>query len=235
MDLFVYSDESGVFDCRHSKYFVFGGLLFLDAETMQSASRRYQSYESAVRSRLSIPQSEEIKACNLPINDRRLLLRATNREFRFGIVIEIADLKIRWIIADDKKSRQRYMDFAYKIAVKRFMSSLIYDGAIKPNEVRTVHFFTDQHNTATNGRYELEEALEQELIRGTINFETQDHYLPLFPKAKSVTVKYCDSKKVALIRAADIVANKIYAQANLDRIVYEEKPTFYVCHLPDRK
>lgn len=233
MDIFVYSDESGVFDCYHSRYFVFGGLVFLDSETMQNASRRYQAYENAVRQRLSIPHSEEVKACNLPLKSRRLLLRSTNREFRFGVVIEIPALRIRWRIADDKKSRQRYMDFAYKIAVKRFLSSLIRDGAINPLAVRAIHFFTDQHHTATNGRYELRESLEQELIRGTINFETQDAYLPLFPQAKTVTVKYCDSRKVALIRAADMVANKIYRQVNLHNITYQEKPTFFVYYLPD--
>lgn len=235
MDIFVYSDESGVFDCYHSRYFVFGGLVFLDGETMQSASRRYLAYENHVRERLAIPQSEEVKACNLPAKSRRLLLKATNREFRFGVVIEIPALRIRWRIADDKKSRQRYMDFAYKIAIKRFFSSLIQDGAINPNDVRVIHFYTDQHHTATNGIYELEEGLEQELIRGTINFETQDTFLPLFPKAKSVSVKYCDSKKVALIRAADVVANKIYRQVNLQQLTYEERPTFYVYHLPDSK
>lgn len=29
MNLYIYSDESGVFDNKHEKYFVFGGLIFL--------------------------------------------------------------------------------------------------------------------------------------------------------------------------------------------------------------
>ena len=29
MDIFVYSDESGVFDVSHNEYFVFGGLILL--------------------------------------------------------------------------------------------------------------------------------------------------------------------------------------------------------------
>lgn len=29
MDIFVYSDESGVFDVKHNDYFVFGGLILL--------------------------------------------------------------------------------------------------------------------------------------------------------------------------------------------------------------
>ena len=48
MDIFVFSDESGVFDCYHSTYFVFGGLAFLDRMTMESAARRYLTIENSV-------------------------------------------------------------------------------------------------------------------------------------------------------------------------------------------
>ena len=29
MDIFIYSDESGVFDQKHNKFFVFAGILFI--------------------------------------------------------------------------------------------------------------------------------------------------------------------------------------------------------------
>ena len=233
MDIFVYSDESGVFDCYHSQYFVFGGVAFLDRETMESAARRYLTVEREIRKENLISSEDELKASNLERKNQRRLFRTTNREFRFGVVVEIPKLKIRWQIADDKKSRQRYMDFAYKIAIKRFFASLIQDGAINPAEVNTIHFFTDQHTTATNGRYELNESLEQELIRGSFNFEKQIFHPPLFPTAKSTTLKYCDSKKVVLIRAADIIANRIYHLAHTGNLRYEEDPHFFVYALPD--
>ncbi len=233
MDIFVFSDESGVFDCYHSQYFVFGGAVFLDRMTMESAARRYLSIEKQIRKENLIAPEDELKASNLERKNQRRLFRATNREFRFGVVVEIPKLKIRWQIADDKKSRQRYMDFAYKIAIKRFFTSLIKDGAINPSEVSTIHFFTDQHTTATNGRYELNEGLEQELIRGTFNFEKQVFHPPLFPTAKSTTLKYCDSKKVVLIRAADIIANRIYHLASSGKLYYEASPHFFVYALPD--
>ena len=49
MDIFVFSDESGVFDCYHSQYFDFGGAVFLDRMTMESAARRYLSIEKQIR------------------------------------------------------------------------------------------------------------------------------------------------------------------------------------------
>lgn len=33
MDVYVYSDESGVFDSVHNDYFVFGGIIFFDKKT----------------------------------------------------------------------------------------------------------------------------------------------------------------------------------------------------------
>lgn len=232
MDIFVYSDESGTFDCLHSTLFVFGGIVFLSSEDMQSSSRRYQAVERQIRNLRSIPETLELKAHDLLPEDSRRLFRATTREFRFGVVVEIPRLRIRERIANDKKARQRYMDYVYKIAVKRFLSTLIRDGAIDPEQVRVINFFADQHTTATNGRYELCECLEQELIHGTINFEYQTSYPPLFPHAKAVTLKFCDSKTVALIRAADIVANRIFRLARKERLRYEADPHLYVIRQP---
>ena len=125
------------------------------------------------------------------------------------------------------------MDFAYKIAVKRFFQYLIQTGEIIPQEVKTIHFFVDQHTTATSGIYELREGLEQELIRGTYNFEYQTFYPPLFPLANSVTLKYCDSKHVALIMASDIIASKIYRLAKKDALQYASHAHFYVIRQPN--
>lgn len=49
MDLFVYSDESGVFDRIHNDYFVFGGLILLGNEAKDIAIRKYIAAERALR------------------------------------------------------------------------------------------------------------------------------------------------------------------------------------------
>lgn len=41
MDLFVYSDESGVFDYKHNKIFTFGGLIFIGKEQKDIATRKF--------------------------------------------------------------------------------------------------------------------------------------------------------------------------------------------------
>ena len=41
MNIFIYSDESGVFDKVHNKYFVFGGIMFLSKDERDNFNRKY--------------------------------------------------------------------------------------------------------------------------------------------------------------------------------------------------
>lgn len=41
MDIFVYSDESGVFDVDHNDIFVFGGIILLGKGAKDDCARKY--------------------------------------------------------------------------------------------------------------------------------------------------------------------------------------------------
>ena len=53
---------------------------------------------------------------------------------------------------------------------------------------------------------------------------------PIFPDIKEVDLLFCDSSKIPLIRASDIVANRIYYMA-LNRKI-EELKDVYIVTLP---
>ncbi len=38
MDIYIYSDESGVFDAKHNRYFVFAGTVFLSKKDKESGN-----------------------------------------------------------------------------------------------------------------------------------------------------------------------------------------------------
>ena len=40
MNLYIYSDESGVFDKAHNNYFVFGGIICIDNNEKEMLSRK---------------------------------------------------------------------------------------------------------------------------------------------------------------------------------------------------
>lgn len=208
MDIYVYSDESGVFDRIHNDWFVFGGVIFLSKDEKDNFSRKYLHAERKLRESRSLKKSDELKATLLSNKDKAKLFRSTNKVFKFGVSVNQKALNPN--VFKNKKNKQRYLDYVYKIALKRAFESLIKQNRIIAESVENIYVFVDEHTTATNGRYELREALEQEFKIGTFNWNYILFYPPIFRKLKSVQVAFCDSKAKPLIRAADIIANRIY-------------------------
>lgn len=124
------------------------------------------------------------------------------------------------------------MDFVYKIAVKHLFEELIKDNIINPKEVENIFFYVDEHTTATNGMYELREALEKEFKIGTTNFKYNLFFSPIFPSMKSVDLIFCDSSSKQLVRAADIVANRLYHLAIDPDKDIEEKNGLLISRFP---
>lgn len=213
MNIYVYSDESGVLDKVHNDYYVFGGLLFLSAAERDSTSRRFIAAERNVRYSEGIPTFEEIKACNIKTKSKNKLYRCISDTERFGVVINQERLTNDALFSN-KKTKQRYLDWAYKMAIRKKFEKMIADGTINPNDVESISFLVDEHSTATNGWYELRESLEKEFKIGMWNFKYMTFHEPLFPNIKSVNLQYCNSSKKTLVRAADIIANHIFFHAN---------------------
>lgn len=109
------------------------------------------------------------------------------------------------------------MDYAYKIALKKAILHLTKHEIIDLNNIDIIRCYVDEHTTATNGRYELQQALEHEFKIGTFNSNYQIFYEPVIPRLKSAQVQFCDSSFTLLVRAADIVANRIYYLINSDQ------------------
>ncbi len=209
MNIYVYSDESGVFDKVHNEIFVFGGLIFLSKDDKDRVSRMYIHAERTINKKYD--SCQELKACVVDNKDKGKLYRSLNNSYKFGVVIK--QREVMDSIFSSKKSKQRYLDYAYKIAVKSYLKRMIYEGIINPDEVEHMFFYVDEHTTATDGRYELKEGLLEEFKYGTHNMRWNKFYPPLFKNLKSLDLNFCDSKQKTLIRAADIVANNIYFKA----------------------
>lgn len=230
MNIYVYSDESGVFDKVHNDFFVFGGIICINNESKEIWSRKYSTAEKAIRKRNNFSKNKEVKATTIPNGDKDKLFRSLGQCYKFAVVINEKCVLDR--IFNSKKDKQRYMDYAYKIAVKRAFEELISQNVISPSNVDRIYFFVDEHTTATNGCYELREALEQEFKLGTYNFNYGRYYPPIFPKIKEINLKYCNSESSLLIRAADIVANKIYYLVRTNKLEKSSIQNIKITYLP---
>ncbi|MCC8136116.1 MAG: DUF3800 domain-containing protein [Ruminococcus sp.] len=229
MNLFVYSDESGVFDAVHEDYFVFGGLIFLGKEQRDNESRKYLNVERTIRTSTQYENGHELKASYISNKDKGKIFRSLNHCYKFGVIIDLK--RIHTAIFESKKTKQRYLDYAFKIALKRAIQNMAHSRIIKLEDITNIYLFADEHSTATNGKYELREAIEQEFKFGTFNNDWMKFYPPITPQVDAVKLEFCDSSKKPLIRAADIVANRIYFIAKKN-MPYEEKETFFITYLP---
>ena len=211
MNIYIYSDESGVFDPIHNDYFVFGGLMFFDVENKNIASRKYRRAENTIRSSENISNNNEVKAALISKKAKGKLYRSLNAFHKFGVVVDQS--KILPQISQSKKSRQRYMDWAYKMAVKEKLLSLSRLGVVDLSSVERIYCRVDEHSTATDGKYELRESMEQEFKIGVFTHNFTVYHPPICPNLISLEVEFCNSESNTLVRAADIVANRLYFMA----------------------
>ncbi len=220
MNIYVYSDESGVFDKTHNDYFVFGGVICLGKQDKELWARRYSATERELRKSLNYVSSVEMKACIMSVKHKNSFYRSLNGCYKFGAIIE--QQRVLDQIFRSKKDKQRYLDYAYKLAVKFALVHMMEIGVFEANEIENIYFYVDEHTTATNGKYELREALEQELKNGTYNIHYNHFYEPVFPHMGAVELKFCDSSTVTLVRAADMIANHFYYVATKKNCNFRE-------------
>lgn len=206
MDLYIYSDESGVFDRAHNDYYVYGGLIFCGKEEKDIYNRKYLAAERNIAK--AYAPGLEIKASAIRNKHKLKLYNALKPCTKFCSIVSQSQVNTH--IFNDKKSKQRYLDYVYKIALKEALLAMERDNKLKLSHVEKVIIFADEHTTATDGRYELREALLQEFKIGTFNMTFQTFYPPIMPDMVSVDLNMRNSQKTVLIRAADIVANRVF-------------------------
>ena len=109
---------------------------------------------------------------------------------------------------------------------------MIRQGKINSSEIENIYFFIDEHTTATNGKYELNELLEMEFKHGMFNYTSMIYYPSIFKNLKQLKVNFCNSEQKTLVRAVDIVANHIYYLTNKNKGKIESIDNIGIIHHP---
>lgn len=206
MNLYIYSDESGVFDYIHNKIYVYGGLIFIDKDERDNYARKYIGAEKNIAK--AYPSGIELKASIIKNKHKTKLYNVTRDCIRFGAVVD--ESRVEKNIFAHKCSKQRYLDYVYKIALKNAFIGMEKDALINFEDIHNLNVFVDEHTTATDGRYELRQGLMQEFKIGTYNYNYSKFFPPIFSNLKDVKLTYCNSSKVPLVRASDIIANRLF-------------------------
>ena len=209
MKLYVYADESGTFDKRHNDLFVYGGVVVPGIEVKTNVERQYSAVESSIRA--STGKTDELKACYLGLKQRKMLYGVIERSpcVQFGVVVNQRNLRDETFTS--KGAKQRYLDWALKMGIKKGVLEVIRRGVASKEIIDGIVVFVDEHSSTTEGKYNLSESIDEEFRVGMYNPEYGTYHEPVFsPAFPKIPVRYLDSRNVTLIRAADITANWIY-------------------------
>lgn len=208
MNIYISSDESGVFDQANEKVFVYGGLICFSKDEADYLKRHYAKVEASIVKSNSSLIGIEAKASKLTNAEKGHAYRSLNKFQKFAVMVDIEEVTPEVFLSP--KHKQRYLDFAYKMVLKKYFEKCIAERTINPSEVEYIIVRCDEHSTATNGRYELREALLNEFKYGTFNANWDIFYPSIFSNLKDVDLSFVNSKRRVDVRAADIVANHFY-------------------------
>lgn len=227
--LYFYIDDSGKLSKQYNgDYFIYAGYVFESLEERNSAIRKYRSVVKMIQRDNNI--NKELKAVSLNNNNKNRLFKVMKNFSSFSVRVEID--KIHEKILSEKKSRQRFKDYALKRGIKTVVVELLKTKRLFNGQDIMLNFYIDEQSTGTNGFYNLKDSIYEELKSGMTN----DYFTfikPVLDKSElNVSIKFLDSSNEYLIQASDILANRIgasYAKKREDLRIIENH---YSLHLP---
>lgn len=110
--IYIYSDESGVFDKQHHDIFVYGGLVCVGQDRASALTREYLQAEKNLRKSSKYKKLPELKAFLLENEDKRKLYRIIKGCYKFVVLINLK--KIENVNFGSTQSKQRFLDYAFK-------------------------------------------------------------------------------------------------------------------------
>lgn len=207
-DIFIYVDDTGVLHKNsNDNFFVYAGLVFIGKEQKNLIKKRYKRLEDKIKNNNPNLYQDEMKGSNLKNKHKRSLYSVFKNEYTFVVEAKISNIHDN--ILNDKKSIQRFKDYMIVRIIKKSLIELIESSKITKNDKINLSIFVDEQNTATNGIYNLNESIKEELFIG--KHKTGGGFRkPCFKTIGNVNLKYANSKYNILIRASDLLANKKY-------------------------
>ena len=175
MKLYVYADESGTFDKAHNDIFVYGGVI-VSAQDRKAATDKYLGLERHIRSGFGGRYGDaELKASVLTMRDRSRVFKAIPNMGCLQFAAIVRQQYLRDSIFQTKYSRQRYLDYALKMAIKGGIRTLFANGLVREEDISGMSVVVDEHSTSTDGRYNLQETINAEFRYGIHNYNWQTY------------------------------------------------------------
>lgn len=251
-NIYIYIDDSGQLTKNNPQQsiFVYGGVYFLSKEESDDFSRQYKSIVDSIKSKYCNDflndntinelhcqthnsnncnyKCPELKSSKLHSKHRRHLLNFI-KKYNTSVVV-VNNVKLNDPIFEDKASVGRFKDYAIKREVKNIIEKLISENKINPSKPVNIFLNLDQQTTVSNGYYDLEHTIKEELQHGILNYNYGISFPPILSSV-SVKVRYKNSYYNYPVQAADLLVGEIrhkyynYLQNN-DFELYRKQTAF---------
>lgn len=250
--IYINMDDSGqlIKGNPNELVFVYGGVFFLSLKHQENFARQYKSLVSLIKSKycknLIIDNTitsnfclthtyksckyncPELKSNMLNLKDRRRLLNFI-KKYDTTVAV-VSNYKIKDYIFDSKASKGRFKDYIIKREVKKIIENLISQNRINSNQSVEIILNLDEQSTISNGYYNLESSIKEELQFGVMNYDYGITFPPILSSV-SVKVRYKNSYYNYPVQAADLLVGEVrhcyynYLQ-NKDFNIYKKKTNF---------
>lgn len=210
-EIYIFVDDSGVFDIKNNKYFIYAGYVFVGTDSMRKYKTRYRNMVDRLKVSLDLDPSVELKAANLEAKHKRALSNVMREAESFSVAVEIS--RVYESIMETKMNKQRYKDYILKLAIKKKLRKVLEKNSISTSEPIRVIIKIDEQPVSSSGQRELEGSIIKEFLYG--RFDGNGYHEPGILNSRSeISLDYMDSKNDYLVQASDILANKIWTGKN---------------------
>lgn len=216
-EIFILMDDSGKLN-KNENSCIFGGLFFYSSFDYMNFVNKYKSIIDSIkceycsknknncdRNCIEIKGTTKIK----PSQSRRIF-NLIKHENNYGVFIN--NKKVYSRIMNNKSARGRYCDYSQKRIVKEIILYSIRNKKINPNQPLNLYIKIDESKTKSNGYYNLQDSIYEELVNGIINFDYSIVHKPILKSHLKLKVKNYDSKYNFGIQSADIMSHYLHRQ-----------------------
>lgn len=250
--IYINMDDSGrlIKGEPNELVFVYGGVFFLDLKEQENFSRQYKALVDIIKPKYckNLKNDDsltnefcishfyqnckyncpELKSNMLRPKDRRRLLNFI-KKYDTSVAV-VSNYELKDYIFDSKASKGRFKDYIIKREVKRIVENLISQNRINSKFPVRLVINLDEQSTVSNGYYDLESSIKEELQFGVMNYDYGISFPPILSYVE-VRVRYKNSYYNYPVQAADLLVGEVrhcyynYLQ-NQDFETYRKKTNF---------
>lgn len=204
--IYIYLDDSGKLN-NNENTFVYAGFVTTNKQHLEKCKWKTKGIFKQMWADPFYKNHKELKGNNSKHKDKVRIVKMLNKELlTIGIKVNNNKLLIEDILTD-KNMRSRYQDYLLRTLIKSTVKMLISANMINPYEPVKLILRVDDEQKSSNGLYEIDDILKEELTKGIINLNYDFISSKTLYNDLIIDFDYENSIKSIGCQMADFIAN----------------------------